>query len=235
MLILAIDTSLEVAAACLYDSVSAAEIAAERVRLARGHDEILLNLVERVIGACENGFSSLDRIAVTVGPGSFTGLRIGVSAARAFGLVAEVPVVGVSTLAAFAAPALRAGGSATVIAAVDARHGRVFAQTFGPDGRIVMPAQLISVADVVRKAGASALRLVGSGAPLLAIEAWRRGHKAEVEGDLVSPEIGFVARLGALADPATAPPRPLYLKAAEVTLAAPIARAQDPELEAATS
>lgn len=235
MLVLAIDTSLEVASACLYDAQFAAAVASERVQLARGHDEVLLTLVERVIGVCRGGFSAVDRIAVTVGPGSFTGLRIGVSAARAFGLVTGIPVVGVSTLAAFAAPAMQASRSATLVSAVDARHGRVFAQAFGPDGRIVMPAQLISGADAVRQAGTGALRLVGSGAPLLAIEAWRRGLTAEVEGDLVAPDISFVARLGALADPATAQPRPLYLKSADVTVSGPTPGHPGAALEAAVS
>lgn len=235
MLILAIDTSLEAAGVCLFDSASLTELAVEHRRLPRGHDEILLSLAQKVMSVREKGFAELDRIAVTVGPGSFTGLRIGVAAARAFGLVTGASVVGVSTLAAFAAPSLASGREGAVLSAVDARHGRVFAQVFAADGRVLVPARLMSVADALRQAGTGSLRLVGSGAPLLAIEAWRQGRQADPEGDLTSPPLDYVARLGALADPATAPPRPLYLKPAEVTPSAPLASGRRTELHPAAS
>jgi hypothetical protein len=65
----------------------------------------------------------------------------------------------------------------------------------------------------VRALGAGPLRLTGSGAPMLAIEAWSMGLQAEVVGDRLAPDIAYVARLGLSADPASAPARPLYLKA----------------------
>ena len=68
----------------------------------RGHAEALIPLIERVMGGIDGGFGSLDRIAVTVGPGSFTGLRVGIAAARAIALCWSIPAVGVSTLAALA-------------------------------------------------------------------------------------------------------------------------------------
>ena len=71
-------------------------------------------------------FSSLDRIAVTVGPGSFTGLRVGVSAARGIALAANKPAVGVTTLAAFAAPPQVEMPILPVLAVVDARHAQVY-------------------------------------------------------------------------------------------------------------
>ena len=76
--------------------------------LARGHAEALLPLVERVMARFEGGFEGLARVAVTVGPGSYTGLRVGLSAARAVGLAAGIPVVGVTTLSALLAPQLAA-------------------------------------------------------------------------------------------------------------------------------
>ena len=72
----------------------------------RGHAEALAPLVERLMSGVEGGFASLDRIAVTAGPGSFTGIRIGLAMARAMGLALNIPVVGVSTLVAFAGPLL---------------------------------------------------------------------------------------------------------------------------------
>ena len=67
--------------------------------------------------------------------------------------------------------------------------------------------------DAVNDLGSGPFRLAGSGAPILAIEAWQRGIDADIVGDRITPDINYVARLGLLADPSSAPPRPLYLKA----------------------
>ena len=181
----------------------------------RGHAEALVPLIDRVVSAVEGGFAGLQRIAVTVGPGSFTGLRVGISAARAIGMACGVPVVGVSTLAALAAPLILDQKPGLVAAAIDARHGNVFFAAFGHDGRALAPPRCMPVRDAVRSLGAGPVRLAGSGAPMLAIEAWSAGMVAEVTGELGAPEITIVAKLGLLADPGSAPPRPLYLKAAD--------------------
>jgi len=72
--------------------------------------------------------------------------------------------------------------------------------------------RITNVRDAVRTLGAGPLVFAGSGATMMAIEAWSLGAQAEVAGETVTPDIGFVARLGVLADPATAPARPYYLK-----------------------
>ncbi len=179
----------------------------------RGHAEALIPLIERVMGGIDGGFGSLDRIAVTVGPGSFTGLRVGIAAARAIALCWSIPAVGVSTLAALAAPLILDDKPGTIGVAVDARHGHLFFAAFHADGRIQVPPRFAAVDEAMRQLGEGPLRLAGSGAPILAIEAWSRGLTAEIAGDRISPDITYVARLGLLADPSSAPPRPLYLKA----------------------
>ena len=100
MLILAIDTALDACAAAVLDTETATLIAQESQAMKRGHAEALMPLIGRVITQSGIGFESLDRIAVTTGPGSFTGLRVGLSAARGLGLAARKPVVGVTTLTA---------------------------------------------------------------------------------------------------------------------------------------
>ena len=79
-----------------------------------------------------------NRVAVTVGPGSFTGIRIGISAARAVGLALKIPVIGVSTLSAYAAPLIANVVGEVVAVAIDARHGNVFFQGFAPGGRTLV-------------------------------------------------------------------------------------------------
>jgi tRNA threonylcarbamoyladenosine biosynthesis protein TsaB len=213
MRILAIDTALPACSACVLDSDAAEPISSETLPMARGHAEALLPLLERVVAHAEGGFAVLDRVAVTVGPGSFTGIRVGLSAARAIAMARRIPVAGVSTLAALAAPVILDGEAAIVVAAIDALHGSVYVTGYGSGGRTILSPRHSPVRDAVRALGAGPLRITGSGAPMLAIEAWSMGLKAEVVGERIAPDIAYVARLGLAADPASAPARPLYLKA----------------------
>jgi tRNA threonylcarbamoyl adenosine modification protein YeaZ len=212
MTVLAIDTAHAAVAACVMD-LQGNVLARESQPMTRGHSEALLPLVERVLGAAKVAFPALTRVAVVVGPGSFTGIRIGISAARAIGLACGIPVVGVSSLPAFAAPLIGADSSFVVAAAVDAKHGQVYVQGFSGKGHSLLPPRLAKVRDAVRALGAGQLRLVGSGAPMMAIEAWSMAMEVDVVGEAASPDIAFVARLGLLADPELAPARPFYLKA----------------------
>jgi tRNA threonylcarbamoyl adenosine modification protein YeaZ len=212
MRILAIDTALPACSACVLDSDAAEPVSAETIPMARGHAEALLPLIERVVAHAEGGFAALDRVAVTVGPGSFTGIRVGLSAARAIAVARRIPVAGVSTLAALDAPLILEGDDGVVVAAIDALHGSVYVTGYGPHGRTILSPRHAPVRDAVRALGAGPLRITGSGAPMLAIEAWSIGLRAEVLGDRIAPDIAYVARLGLAADPASAPARPLYLK-----------------------
>jgi tRNA threonylcarbamoyl adenosine modification protein YeaZ len=140
-------------------------------------------------------------------------LRVGIAAARAIGLAVNVPVVGISTLAALAAPVILEQKPGLVVAAIDARHAHIYVAAFGEDGKAVLRPHHASVKEVVRQLGRGPVRLVGSGAPMLAIESWSHGLAAEIVGESLAPDIAFVARLGFLADPRDTPARPLYLKA----------------------
>jgi tRNA threonylcarbamoyl adenosine modification protein YeaZ len=228
MRILALDTALPAVCACVLESGATEPLAMETLTMERGHAEALLPLIERVMAQVEGGFASLDRIAVTVGPGSFTGIRVAVSAARGFGVALDIPVVGVSTLAAFAAPlvlapkpAARTPGSCVIVPAIDARHGHVYLQACSETGAMLMAPTVLPLAEAIDKLPPGPLRITGSAAPLLAIAAWSSHRAAEVEGETVATPILYVARLGLIADPAGAPPRPLYIKAPDVKPPAP--------------
>lgn len=209
--ILAIDTALDAVSACVYDDSDVDNFVFETIAMQRGQAEALMPLLDRVVSD-SGGFNALDRIGVTVGPGSFTGLRIGIAAARAIGIACRVPVVGVSTLAALAAPLILAGEPGLIVPAIDAKHGSVYFAVFGPDGRALVAPRVASVREAVRLLGNGPVRMGGSGAPMLAIEAWATRLAAEVVGETGAPDISYVARLRFLADPRGAPPKPLYLK-----------------------
>src|SRR5437762_4519962 len=174
MLVLAIDTALSVCAAAVLDTRRAAMIASETLPLTRGHAEAVMPLIARVIDHAQVEFVDLDRIAVTTGPGSFTGLRVGISAARGIALAAGKPAVGLSTLAGFAAPLIADDDSMQVVAAIDARHEQVYLQVFGSGGRTVVAPRVASVRDAARAAMTGPARIVGSAASKLAA-AWPRG------------------------------------------------------------
>jgi tRNA threonylcarbamoyladenosine biosynthesis protein TsaB len=219
MRILAIDTALPAVSACVLDSDAAEPIASERLAMERGHAEAIMPLIERVMSKVEGGFPTIDRVAIAVGPGSFTGIRIGLAAGQAIALACKAEVVGVSTLAALAAPLILEAFDGVVAAAIDARHGKVYVAAFGPDGRALLTPRRVGAHEALRALGDGPLHLIGSGAELLAKEARADGLSVTIVSEQASPDIEFVARLGLAARPETAPAKPLYLKEPDVTIA----------------
>ncbi len=213
MLILAIDTALDACAAAVLDTEAGKAIAVESQLMKRGHAEALMPLIGRVMGGAGTGFADLERIAVTTGPGSFTGLRVGLSAARGIALAADKPVVGVTTLGAYAAPAVSRNDRHPIVCAIDARHDHVYLQVVSGDGSALVPPQVASITDALSAWRFGAPHLVGNAAKMLA-DRWPTHAVAPFRVDtLPAPEIAWVGWLGAAADPTTAPARPLYLRA----------------------
>jgi tRNA threonylcarbamoyladenosine biosynthesis protein TsaB len=195
------------------DTVRAQIMASETVALARGHAEALMPLIARVVDSAEVEFNQLDRIAVTVGPGSFTGLRVGISAARGIALAARKPAVGLSTLAALAAPYIAGDDTQSVVAAIDARHGNVYLQVCGPGGRTLVAPKVVPLREALRAAMTGPARLVGSGAEAIAA-LWPKSAEPPLLVDSRgAPDIDWVARLGAAAAVGHSSPKPLYLRA----------------------
>src|SRR5215475_5139183 len=213
MYVLALDTALAACSAAVLDTRHGI-LASVSVAMRRGHAEALLPAVHQVMDDAGVTFADLDRIAVTVGPGSFTGLRVGVSAARGIALAANKPAVGLTTLTAFAAPHIATDDVTPLMAVIDARNNNVFMQLFGPGGRSLMSPRLTALDDAVRTAMLGPARIVGSAANSIAA-AWPASQPLPPLVDAQSaPNIEWVARLGAaaIADD-TAVPKPLYLRA----------------------
>src|SRR6202158_68008 len=152
MRVLAIDTALEACSAAVLDTDQGGILASESIPMVRGHAEALMPLVARVMSEAMLEFLELDRIAVTVGPGSFTGLRVGVAAARGIAVAAGKPAVGLTTLAAYAAPFFDADETKALLAVIDARHDQVYMQLFGSGGRTLIAPRLAPVRDAIRAA-----------------------------------------------------------------------------------
>ena len=168
--ILAIDTALGAVSACVLDDEEVDAESIESIAMERGHAEALVPLIDRVVARIDGGFAALSRVAVTVGPGSFTGLRVGIAAARGVGIACDIPVVGVSTLAALTAPLIMEQSPDLVVgAAIDARHGNVYFAAFGPDGRPVVEPHIAPAREVAK--------------PIDEIAAQRAAQTARIERD----------------------------------------------------
>jgi tRNA threonylcarbamoyladenosine biosynthesis protein TsaB len=213
MLVLAIDCALDACAAAVFDSAAGSIIASQTRTMVRGHAEALMPLIARVMDEAEVEFKDLDRIAVTVGPGSFTGLRVGISAARGIALAAAKPAIGLTTLASLAAPHIAADETTPVVAAIDARHDHVYMQVFGPGGHTLLAPRIAPLREAVRAATSGPARIVGSAAGLIA-RSWPKGDPPPALVDQrAAPDIAWIARLGAAASDIEGPPIPLYLRA----------------------
>src|SRR3979490_2290488 len=168
MLILAIDTALDACAAGGLDTDGSKMLAQESQPMKRGHAEALMTLIARVMKESGVAFASLDRIAVTTGPGSFTGLRVGLSAARGIALAANKPAVGLTTLTAYAAPVVSQNLEQPVISAIDARHDHVYFQVVSGDGGSLVRPRVAPIEEALDAARFGASHLVGNAAKILA-------------------------------------------------------------------
>ena len=212
MIILAIDTALDYCAAAVLDAGAQAMIAQETLEMKRGHAEALMPLIARVMKASGRSYLDLDRIAVTTGPGSFTGLRVGISAARGIGLAANKPVVGLTTLSAYVAPLVAEQQEAPIVAAIDARHDHVYFQAVAGNGAVLMRPAIIPIEDTFAAARFGALRMAGNAARILA-DRWPSNVSAPALVDpKPGPDIAWVAWLGAATAPDVAPAKPFYLR-----------------------
>jgi tRNA threonylcarbamoyladenosine biosynthesis protein TsaB len=213
MLILAIDTALDACSAAVLDTGTSRLIAVESQAMKRGHAEALMPLIARVMKESGLPFAALDRVAVTTGPGSFTGLRVGLSAARGIGLAAGKPVVGLTTLSAYAAPIVSEAGEQPVISAIDARHDQVYFQVVSGNGSSLIRPKVAPIEEALAASRFGACWLVGNAAKILA-DRWPSDAPPPFKVDAqAAPDITWVAWLGAAVSPNTAPARPYYLRA----------------------
>jgi tRNA threonylcarbamoyladenosine biosynthesis protein TsaB len=226
MRVLAIDTSCGAASVAVAEGGRVEPLAAISRPMTRGHAEALAPMVEEAMRGVDGGFASLTRIAVATGPGSFTGIRVGLAMARAMGVALAIPVVGVSTLAAFAASLLSGPRTGVIAATIDARHGSVYFQLFEASGRPLGPPRCDSPRECVRAIGAGPAWFAGDAAALVASEAQRAGLPYDLGAARAAPDIVALAWMGLAVDPAISHARPVYVKPpdARPNAAEPIAR-----------
>ena len=222
MTVLGLDSAMT---GCSVALIERGRLKAERSRPdERGQAEILLPMVEETMAAAESGFEALDLIAVTVGPGAFTGLRIGLAAARGLALAANRPVAGVTTLEAVAA-ATEAGErrGRTLVVALETKRRDLYLQRFADAFEADGEARAVEPAEFASWAPAGALLLAGDGAPRLAESLAGRDLAISAAR---RPEARLVAAIaaGRHGTKRALAPEPLYLRPPDVSLPRPAQR-----------
>jgi tRNA threonylcarbamoyladenosine biosynthesis protein TsaB len=192
-------------------------VAAERfAQMERGQAEALLPMIQATIAEAGVAWSGIDAIATTVGPGSFTGVRLGLSAARGLALAADRPIVALTAFEAVAA-GLEADGRPVAVA-IDSRRGPVFAQRFDATLRPIGDPAQIEPEDLAGWLGAGPWRIAGDGVANLAGQGF--AVEIELEADVRRIRAADLARAAQALGSAgigRLPAHPLYLRAPDVT------------------
>ncbi|NTF40721.1 tRNA (adenosine(37)-N6)-threonylcarbamoyltransferase complex dimerization subunit type 1 TsaB [Rhizobium rhizogenes] len=203
MIVLALDTAGVDCAAAVYDSGSDSVMGEVTETIGRGHAEHLMHVVDEALAKAGTALSVVERVVVSVGPGSFTGIRIGVAAARGFALSLNVPAVGVTTLEVMAAAARQQNPGKPVLAAIDAKREEIYLQGFDANGDPLDEARAVTIDEARIIAGAFDGIVVGTAVA-------RLSDAPPAERPDAFP-IAVIARLGA-AKPVSEKPKPLYLR-----------------------
>lgn len=212
-LILAIDTSFGPVGGALLTLTGDVVASFEADNPAGTQAETLPPRVAEMFAAAGVSFKQLDRVAVTVGPGAFTGVRVGLAFAKGLRLATGAAILGVTTLECLAAQAARAVPGHAAGVAIDAKRGEVYAQAFDASAAPLTDGAAVAVGDAAalfREALTPPFVLTGSGAALLGLDA-RIVEAGRVDTILL-------ARRMALADPARYPATPAYLRAPDAKL-----------------
>lgn len=167
MRLLVIDTSGPQCAAGIYDDGSSTMLAFRSETIGKGHAELLPGMIEASTAEADIPLKALERIAVTIGPGSFTGIRVGVAMARGLALSLGIPAVGVTTLQVVAEKVLEIGPPVPVLAAIDARRDEIYAQVFSPEGEALTEPAVYDYDHVRAMAARFDAIVTGSGAVIL--------------------------------------------------------------------
>ena len=219
MNVLAFDTAMGALSAAIWSDGHI--ISARHAILSRGHAEKLMPMVADVCDEAGLEVASCDRIGVTIGPGTFTGQRVGLAAARAMKLGTSLDLVGVTTLQALAAAVEDAATDDAIVSVIDARRGELYVQAFSPTLEDLSPPAVLSPPDAVIRIHKldRPLIIVGTGAGLMAPVLADKGAQFRYSTASAQPDARLVARLAAAADMSVPQvPSPLYLRAPDAKL-----------------
>ena len=216
MKILAVDTALGACSAAVLDDSKL--LAYRFVAMARGHAEALAPMVEDVMRESGLTFAALDRLAVTTGPGTFTGQRVGLAFMRGLRVALKRPLTGITTLESICAAAMDEAGTSFAAAIHDARRGESYLSIVSTS-ETLLPPTLVALDDAAPRIaglvpGDTPVALAGTAAAFVAECVGPRARWTAI----LQPDALWVARIALLRPEATDPPHPLYLRAPDAKL-----------------
>jgi tRNA threonylcarbamoyladenosine biosynthesis protein TsaB len=210
MRLLAIDTAANLCAACVFDAGAGRELGRVVLDIGTGHAERLMGVIEETLRISKTSYSALEGIAVVTGPGSFTGVRVGVSTARGLALALKIPAVGVTTLEAIAEETRRTFPGRPAMVAIDARRAECYATVQDGEGKTLYAPAVTGLAEAVELARTYRPVLGGSAAGMIAAAA--APLKFEVGSLSATADIEIYARLAVSKDWSGEKPKPVYLR-----------------------
>lgn len=210
MNLLAIDTAANLCAASVVDTYTGRELGRVVRDIGKGHAELLMGVIEETLKVSGTGYPGIGRIAVSTGPGSFTGVRVGVATARGLALALKIPATGITTLEAIAAETRHQFPARPVMVAIDARREELYAAIYDEFGKMLYAPAVISLQDAAMLARKYRPALAGSAAAMVAGAA--AADTLDVGSLAATADIGVYARLAAAKDPDGEKPKPVYLR-----------------------
>ncbi|MEO5756302.1 MAG: tRNA (adenosine(37)-N6)-threonylcarbamoyltransferase complex dimerization subunit type 1 TsaB [Mesorhizobium sp.] len=211
MKLLAIDCAATLCAACVYDAAAGQELGRSVLDLGKGHAEHLMAVIDAAFKESRVGYADLGAVAVSIGPGSFTGLRVGVSAARGLALALKIPAIGVTTLEALAAQAATNFPGRAVLAVLDAGREEIHAALYDELFGLAYGPAVTTLAEAAAMAAETSAVLTGTAAMQIAASA---GRTFDIGPTTATADIAVYARLAATKG-AGEKPKPLYLRGAD--------------------
>jgi tRNA threonylcarbamoyl adenosine modification protein YeaZ len=211
MKLLAIDTAANLCAACVFDAASGSEVARAVRDIGKGHAEILMDVIQQALDDANVAFADIGAVAVSVGPGSFTGVRVGVSVARGLALALKIPATGVSTLEALAFEARALTGDKPVLTVIDGGRDGIYAAIYDGFGKIVYAPVVAQIDKIVELAVDGVTVLAGSAARRVAEAVPQQSFAFGPE--LPTADIAAYAKVALAKGFAGDKPHPLYLRA----------------------
>ena len=229
MFILGLDTTQAACSAAVYDTLKKRISGRVWRSMPRGHAENLPQIIKQTLDQAGLSFKDIGKLAVTTGPGSFTGVRIGVSAARGFALALDLPLVGINSLEAIAAN-VEGFETKTILAAFDARRDEVYTQMFA-HGQALSEPEVLSITDAARLATKDQkTEVVGTATELLS----ELNIKLLESTASALPDAAIVVKIAAHRQAQTSV-QPLYLRKADAKAQKPLLAIKPGKVEMITA
>lgn len=214
MKLLALDTAANLCSVAIVDAERGTMLAEVSEDIGKGHAERLMAVIEQAIASAEISINEIGKIVTSIGPGSFTGVRVGVATARGLALALRCPAIGISTLQALAFDARQTLPNRPVLVVIDARREEFYTQLFAEDGTAASEPMVVPLSKIIEQYADSGQNIVlaGSASALVNAELVR---PLDIGSTMATGTIGAFALLG-LQSQDTGLPSPLYLRGLDV-------------------